>query len=1126
MMSLLRFAYVIALRRAITGWRLEAVLFGGMVLAVALLASGDIFSNLLADAALRHALKEAPPEDANFWVRSFSSQDDPVSVDGRRQAFRDRSDYVQRNVAVPMERYLTEQSRFIETATFFFQGHPQLELDNDIRPRGAVVHMAGPVSHRVRIIEGEWPSGAGESDGPLDVAVDSLGAKLLGLPLGGVMEVFPAASFTAPPATPVRITGVFERVDPSDEFWHHSGAYFSRQDDRWTIVQLFTSEEILIDRVLGAYPALYTDTTWYFFLDRDVMRAGDVGPVLDRISRIERVVQRGLGNSSFSIKLDSVLRSFDEQLLLARVPLFLVVFLVTGILVYYLALLAGLIVRSRSNEIAMLKSRGATARQLGLLGLGEGLLLAVPAVAIGPFLAAGVVKVLGDVFFGLGGGSDELAGVPVGVSQGAFLLGLAGGVLAVIVFTIASLAAARHGIVEARQAGARPPSVSFLHRYYLDLLLLALIGLLWWQMQSRGAFLSQTVGTRELNIDYSLLLGPVLGLLAAGLIIMRLFPWFAALLSRLVGTVGPAWLVHALRQLARAPMVPGILIVLVTMATALGVMGSALSSTLERNQQERALYAAGADLRLKHSGLGKGQSVGGLAEGLEQTDGVLGAADVYRTSAHVTATGFSTSGSLLAVDSSRLEDVAWVREDFASDVSLNELGSLLDPGPEDPADSIPLPPDAKSMSLWVQPGSGGARVDLWCRIRDANGQFTDNWVGQLDFRGWKQLHWDLVQRPESVRSFHRRTVDATLEPPFTLVSFQVTNQLNASNPGSVFLGGLTAVTSDGTEVPVTDFRSTGEWRAIEDFGRPGLYGLEPSEAAAAPGSGASSRFSWAPGGVGLKGFRPGGSPSPLPALVSSEFLEVADALVGDEVVLGVSSYSLPLKVVGQVDYFPTLDPADGPFAIVDIDAYTRGANRYSPVQPGRANELWLSTGGELPPTEQLVDAVADAGLRVTETNISARMVAQRVDQPLVGAGWGALLVLLFLAMTLATASGVMLYSYLDTRERQSEFALLRTLGSSGRQLNLVLWFNLLFMVACGVGLGTWLGFLIGGALLPLMEVVEGGARVTPPMVFTTDPKTLLVCYLVLAAVTAATVLWLAWLRSRIQLQQVLRMGEG
>ena len=82
MTSLLRFAYVMAVRRAVAGWRLEAVLFGGIVLAVALMASGDIFSNLVSNAALRHALVQAAPEDANFWVRSYSSKDDPPSLEG------------------------------------------------------------------------------------------------------------------------------------------------------------------------------------------------------------------------------------------------------------------------------------------------------------------------------------------------------------------------------------------------------------------------------------------------------------------------------------------------------------------------------------------------------------------------------------------------------------------------------------------------------------------------------------------------------------------------------------------------------------------------------------------------------------------------------------------------------------------------------------------------------------------------------------------------------------------------------------------------------------------------------------------------------------------------------------
>ena len=82
------------------------------------------------------------------------------------------------------------------------------------------------------------------------------------------------------------------------------------------------------------------------------------------------------------------------------------------------------------------------------------------------------------------------------------------------------------------------------------------------------------------------------------------------------------------------------------------------------------------------------------------------------------------------------------------------------------------------------------------------------------------------------------------------------------------------------------------------------------------------------------------------------------------------------------------------------------------------------------------------------------------------------------------------------------------------------------MVVCGLGLGTWLGQLIGRGLLPLMEVAEEGARIAPSMVLTTDWLTLLVAYLVLAAVTATTVVWLAWLSSRVRIQQVLRMGDA
>ena len=155
------------------------------------------------------------------------------------------------------------------------------------------------------------------------------------------------------------------------------------------------------------------------------------------------------------------MEDYKEQLLLARIPLFLILFLVIGILTYYLALIGGLVVKSRSAEIAMLKSRGATTPHIGLMALVEGLLLAIPSTALGPVVALAVVKTLGRVFFGLGG-SEDLASVPVVLSFESYLLGAAGAVLGVVVLTISTLAAARQGMVEFRQMGARPPQAPFI----------------------------------------------------------------------------------------------------------------------------------------------------------------------------------------------------------------------------------------------------------------------------------------------------------------------------------------------------------------------------------------------------------------------------------------------------------------------------------------------------------------------------------------------------------------------------------------------------------------------------------------------------------------------------------------
>ena len=288
----------------------------------------------------------------------------------------------------------------------------------------------------------------------------------------------------------------------------------------------------------------------------------------------------------------------------------------------------------------------------------------------------------------------------------------------------------------------------------------------------------------------------------------------------------------------------------------------------------------------------------------------------------------------------------------------------------------------------------------------------------------------------------------------------------------------------------------------------------------------SAAYSWAPGGVSLRAIRPGPSDVPLAAIVSPQILESADAQLNDVISVGTSNVAFPVKIVAVAEYFPTLDPRSQPFMVIDQATFNLYSDRLGRRPGSGPNEVWAAAEDEQGAADFLTAVLEDMGVPVEGASTASEEIRQRVEQPLANASWGGLLALMFLALVLASASGVVLFSYVDTGERRTEFALLRTLGSSTRQLNSMVWFNLLLMVVCGVVLGTWAGQQIGATLLPVLEVSEGGVRVTPPMALETNWITLGVAYLALAAVAVSNIIWLAWFTGRLNIQQVLRAGEA
>ena len=81
--------------------------------------------------------------------------------------------------------------------------------------------------------------------------------------------------------------------------------------------------------------------------------------------------------------------------------------------------------------------------------------------------------------------------------------------------------------------------------------------------------------------------------------------------------------------------------------------------------------------------------------------------------------------------------------------------------------------------------------------------------------------------------------------------------------------------------------------------------------------------------------------------------------------------------------------------------------------------------------------------------------------PLVKAGWRSLLFLAFGAVLILSCVGFLAHAYVSFRNRQMQFALLRTVGLSSRQLMTMVWLEQILVIASGLALGTWMGGTAG-----------------------------------------------------------------
>lgn len=1118
-------------RRSLAQWKLLSSVVLGVLLASAVMAGTVVYFDALRELALDRTLQEQPAFETNIllWTSRAPANDWEYqrvvsAIDGQ----------IDRNLA-----WITEDRMYgVRGMTFFPVAPGEEELAGEDNSRAYFVHLPRLPEHATVMDGGRLPAEpeAGTAEGPLslEVLIPLKAANRFGLVVGDTVVAVPPQSARASSVT-VKIVGILESNDPTDAFWQLDLSLRPIADDSdFQNLPMYVSRKAITDVLGPSAPSIAAEYVWLLEVDTGRIDAGNAETVLASLSAMGRLAT-SLEDFRLTTGLDEALIEYDRRLFFTKLPMFVVLILIVVVILYYLVTLSALVTDERRGELALLRSRGASPAQLLTVFVIEGTTIAVLATLAGPFLAATGIGLLGytPAFSDL----TNNANLSVGISAEAYLLSAAGGLLSFAAMIIPAIQASRVGVTQHRQQSARPSALPAFQRYYADVLLL-LLGIVMFRQLSQQDSVIATDLLGQATTDNLLLALPGVILVAAGMVLLRLFPVIMKVVSRIVSPRLSAGLVMGVWQMTRNPTHYARLSLLMILTAGLGIFASNFGATLSRSFDERVKYSTGADMRIEgvrpetpprpsSSQLRAGTPTPipfprpELAASYNGLEGVTAVSPVLRTRGHDSTRVATGAFMMLAVNRGSFGDVAWYRDDFSRQ-SVAGVLALLD-GSAGP-DGVVLPADAATLRVRVRPNDAYPSIRVDARVRDAMGQYWTHRLGTLESDEWAMLEASLDfdgKRPMVARG------------PLTLVALQIYRpsrrgfrRSSLIAGGSVLIDEISVTRTSGDTQVVEQFDDISGWQVLRPSSDVIFDVLRASESAFDGGSG-SALFSWAEGRqLGARGIFYSPVDAPMPVLANASFLDQTGHKVQDEFNVSAAGHLFSVRLVGTIDLFPTMTDLDESYLIADVDAVTGQANAAAIEQEVVPNEMWVSTsinGGDRQALRLGLESVA--GYHSGSIQDRAITLSESQGDPLVKAGWRALLFIAFGAVLLLSCTGFLLHAYVSFQNRQFQFALLRTIGFSMRQLLTMVWLEQTIVVAVGLALGTWMGARLGSTILPFLGHDDTGGKIVPPFVMEVDWSALLLTYFAILAVFATITLGLVWLIHRISVQRILRLGE-
>ena len=512
---------------------------------------------------------------------------------------------------------------------------------------------------------------------PADTALPVLAPETvlydMGLQVGDVLT----AQRTGGGQVTLQIVALWSPVNADDPAWIFTPKFFDN---------VFLLQPDDLASTLSGLENPIDEVAWYMVFDGSDIRTADVSGLLDRIVSGQRTVDAVLPGIREDLSPVAGLKAFDEEVESLTQQLFIIIAPVGGLVLYFVSLVAGLLVSRQQPEDVKLRSRGMSRRGVLAIHVLMWLLLVGVGLTVGLTASPAVVRLVGRTSSFLSF-DDSSSVVSIVFTPQAIMLGAVTGLIAASSGLFMAWRTTQQNINTYRRASARA-APAWWQRAYLDLMMLVPAGYVLYTLWQQGGL---TTDAETPFSDPLAFVGPTLFALGLSLLFLRLWPMLLTLWARFLSVTNNITVLMALRELTRASgRYRGALLMMAFTLSLTGFTAS-MASTLDLSLIDTINYRTGSDLVVVTAVDAQTESdsddsgsttltVTGYnvppTSDLLDIEGVAAASRVGRHTARLVIGSQRLEGTALGVDRASMAAVTRFREDYAAEPLADMLNKL------------------------------------------------------------------------------------------------------------------------------------------------------------------------------------------------------------------------------------------------------------------------------------------------------------------------------------------------------------------------------------------------------------------------------------------------------------------